>query len=297
MKARRGKEKESSKKTKRKRIGEGGVFSNASLNAYIQEYLKEPGEEAYKILEENKPFPGVELPCINPEALLSQSSPPLLSVLLSSLLPVEDPPSAPKEEERKRRIIQRGEGFSFLNEKLLHLLSSSLFTKGEIETHSSNLLVEIERYQEILRKIEEINQRNKRVILCSRKRELALFYLLGLIDSVDAGIESLYIKRLKQRKKKKEEDLSHSSEIEELLQKRVTLKEMLMEFSFSENGASNSEMFHGNASEGVPQEITINEAVDNALYNEIGVVCPIDELTDTEKEYLQDMLPQYFAFR
>ncbi|KAI5184535.1 hypothetical protein NEHOM01_0210 [Nematocida homosporus] len=257
----------STKKLQQQFTPEGALITNAALNSYVQEFMKDLTEDTYKILEEQTQTTYTELiPPTQPESILLQSSPSLLSLLVSSLISTATPPTT-TDEEKKRRVLQRSEAFSFLNSALLDLLSSDLITPEDTEENSTHRLAEIQLYQNLLQTIETTNNHNKQQILAQRKPHLAQLFYSSLLEAIDTNLESVYTKKYKPKKKKKEDDLTYTTEIEELLDKRNKLKQ-----------ACNS----------LPDQLQDLHTPDLALYS------PFSHLDQKEADLLFRLLPAYF---
>lgn len=209
---------------------EGVLLTNTALNAYVQEYMKCPTKETYEVLEgKTKITPNFLPPETDALSVLINTTPSLLSVLSSSLVVISDAEIGVLEEERRKRVLLRAEGFTNLNQPLAEIISGSFITEKDVTLNSATKIEEIRECYSLLRKIEERNIRNKRKVLEKRKAHLAQLFYMSLLESVDSGIESVYNKKYRIRKKKKEEDASYFAELEDLLDKRARIKDICKE--------------------------------------------------------------------
>lgn len=209
---------------------------------FVEDFMKSPGEEGYRdVLEEGGLEICDEAPSIfssTEDALLARY-PDLVQRLFASLVE-EDQAMQEGLQVGERDKEEHGEEYSQI-EKLrpddktrgMERRIVRALVEGRVIEESDLLqeevdrddLEEIRKLQKDLRRVIEINNRNKRKIREARKMFFGHFELIGLLRILDGRIESVYSKRCK-NKKKKRDDESYFMEMESLLEKRSKLLDM-----------------------------------------------------------------------
>lgn len=206
---------------------ETSALSNAALNAYVQDYLKDPSEEVYALLEDSGEYPGAQADApLDTERFLQSRHPSVLTLLVSSLQDNGQSVECLPEEARKKRALARTDNFFLMNQQLAQILAKRLISQSDIDSSAGSLKKKIKMYEELLRQIIDVNRRNKQRLLRQRKEHFAQLVFVSLLEGIDSAIESVYTKKYKAKRKKKEEDSSYFAEMEKLLENRGKLKQL-----------------------------------------------------------------------
>ncbi|KAI5192532.1 hypothetical protein NECID01_1981 [Nematocida sp. AWRm77] len=247
---------------------EGAVITNTALNAYAMEYMKDPSNETYALLEEEGEYAkSEESVVLDARTFLLGRKPSILSVLVSALVDSGEVSVVAPEEERKKRLSAKNENFAQVNQQIATLCARTLITQKDIESNAGSLKKQIGMYEDVLQKIMSTNRRNKRAIISRRKEHFAHFFFLSLLESVDSSIESVYTKKYKAKKKKKEEEGSYYVEMEKLLENRESLKLLCQ---------------------------SIPESMLEMPSEEVGIENVLDTLSKEEHELAKAFLPEKF---
>jgi len=280
--ARNEKPKKSSKNIQHAPSADGAVFTNAALLSYIEDYLRGPDEKTYEIIEnENSHLQGAdeEVLEVDPKQFFLHKQQSLSTLLISTMLDKEDPPGCAEEreetphqgsqeEEKKKKPIEKIEELEDINEELAEVLEKKLITKEDVENLTDTVRDKIEKYKKLLKKVSEVNRKNKKTLIQKRKPHFAHFFYLSLLENIDGGIEGIYAKRNKIKKKKKEEEAGgYFSELEDLLDRRERVQRMC---------------------KGVPENLMEMEN------DEIGVEDVFDVMSEEEAKTLKKLLPPFY---
>ncbi|OAG29259.1 hypothetical protein NEDG_01332 [Nematocida displodere] len=238
------------------------LISNTLLNNYVLDYMKDLPEETYELLEEKGRYESA--PPTAPKAPAYKHRNNLLTLVTSALVDTAVP--VVPVEDKKKRITTKHEGNTYVNSRLEEILGGLLASTapeepGEVAND------ELKMYEGLLTRVIATNNTNKQRLLDGRRTQMAQLYKLSLINTIDQEIESVYNRKYKVKKKKKEEDTSYFQELEDLLEKRNKIKGIC-------SGLSDDLL-----------EIGLPDT---------GIECVMEQFEGGEYEMLKNMLPEAY---